>query len=90
MYFLRKTTKKKKIQKIKLHNSLKGRKVWSNISVSKKREIFWEKKKKIVIPSQKMILTKQRDFFIKIKSRLVKKEWAQGNCLRVFGWLFFC
>lgn len=44
MYFLRKTTKKK-IQKIKLHNSLKGRKVWSNISVSKKREIFWGKKK---------------------------------------------
>lgn len=29
--------------------------------------------KKNVIPSQKMTLTKQRDFFIKIKSRLVKK-----------------
>lgn len=37
--------------------------------------------KKNVIPSQKMTLTKQRDFFIKIKSRLVKKNGHRGTVL---------
>lgn len=50
-----------------------------HLSVKKERNFLG--KKKNVIPSQKMTLTKQRDFFIKIKSRLVKKNGHRGTVL---------